>query len=98
MASHTWVLILDWASWCETINLHNPLYNMLVEMLVQHFEVIYTWSFFTVYDYVALDLFEQQVSRFVEEWRMTIANGRQRNYYHWLAVEAFIQIRESGSI
>ena len=97
-ASHTWELILNWADWCTTIKLYNPEYNMLVASLVKHFEVIYTWAFRTVYELVSLHQFQLTVSNFVERWRQVMGGGKNRNYYHWLAVESFLQIMASGSI
>ncbi len=34
----------------------------------------------------------------MEQWREQVGGGRSRNYYHWLAEEAIIQIEMSGSI
>jgi hypothetical protein len=47
---------------------------------------------------ILLKFYTFQVSTFIDCWRSQISNGKQRNYYHFLAVEAAIQIEHSGSI
>lgn len=97
-ATHTWELILHWAEWCDAIQLHSDLYDELVAALVEFFEVIYMWTFKSFSDLVRLFHFKEHIDEFVDEWSRVMGGGKERNYYHWLAVEAFIQLIESGSI
>lgn len=98
-ATHTWELILHWRELCDIIGLHNDEYDYLILELIFHFQVVYTWSFTSMHDLVALSVFEQNVSTFVNHWARVMGGGRMdRNYYHWLAVEAMHQIKKSGSI
>lgn len=97
-ACHAWELILNWQSWCDTIHLHDPTYNWLVNELVFHFETIYTFAFRTNYEVSCLLVFLEAVGDFVASWRQYISGGKSRNVYHWLAVEVPFQILECGSI
>ncbi len=89
---------MEWDSWCNAIQLENQEYNELVAQLLAIFEVVYTWSFVTVYDKVMLDYFTEKVVEFIAKWKPVMGGGKSRNYYHWLQVEALIQIKVSGSI
>jgi hypothetical protein len=73
-------------------------FNTLVENLISLFETLYMWGFYTVDDAIRLTILRDEASAFVDDWRMHIANGRERNYYHWLAEEAYLQILKSGSV
>lgn len=58
-ATHTWELTLNWESWCEAIALDVPKVNQLVAELLECFEVVYTFSFETVYHKFILERFEK---------------------------------------
>jgi len=97
-ATHTWVLLLNWVEWCDLVGIRDPAVLQLVDNLHYLFSVIYTWAFVTLEDAVKLTVLERDASRFVDEWIQHIAHTKDRNYYHWLAVEAFQQIKSCGSI
>jgi hypothetical protein len=54
---------LNWKSLCAVIQLENPLYELLVELLVMNFDVIYKWSFDTAADQELLKNFRDNVCK-----------------------------------
>lgn len=97
-ATHTWELILNWQDWADTILLENETVAALVENLVELFETLYTWSFVSVADAVRLETLRVEAPIFIKQWKQFISNNKERNYYHWLAYEAYNQIKLSGSV
>ena len=72
----------------EVLKVNDPLRVVLVKLLRFHFSVIYTWSFNTEKKRESLRIFALLVKDFVKLWRQLFRRGKNRNYYHWLAVEA----------
>ena len=91
-------MILNWNDLAATIHLIDPLLAALVKELVELFEVVYSWAIESVADWVMLDRFRRNAANFIKRWRDTVAPNRNRNYYHWLAIEAVLQIQACGSI
>eukprot|EP00026_Physarum_polycephalum_P015719 Phypoly_transcript_16468.p1 GENE.Phypoly_transcript_16468~~Phypoly_transcript_16468.p1 ORF type:complete len:279 (+),score=30.05 Phypoly_transcript_16468:61-837(+) len=97
-ACHTWEFLLHWESWCTTTGINNPAVAELVDELTFYFQTLYKWCFATVEDIACLTVFAENVSTFISQWTTIIAPGRQRNYYHWLEVEALKEIQAHGSV
>jgi hypothetical protein len=41
---------------------------------------------------------KQEAGNFIDDWQALIALKTCHNYYYWLAVEVYLQIKVSGSI
>lgn len=59
---------------------------------------VYTFEFTEVEACSRLEFFRANVRDFVERWKIGLESTTDRNYYHWLSVEALRSIYHRGSV